>query len=42
YRQQDKWTSAAMYNIANMGFFSSDRTINEYAETISHIDPVRL
>ena len=42
YRQQEKWTSAAMHNIANMGYFSSDRTIKEYAETIWHIDPVRL
>jgi glucan phosphorylase len=30
------------HNIANMGYFSSDRTIKEYAETIWHIDPVRL
>ena len=42
YRQQEKWTSTAMHNIANMGYFSSDRTIKEYAETIWHIDPVRL
>ena len=27
---------------ANMGYFSSDRTIKEYAENIWHIDPVRL
>jgi starch phosphorylase len=32
----------AMHNIANMGYFSSDRTIQEYAEQIWHIDPVRL
>ncbi|EGG3955685.1 hypothetical protein GFP93_00800 [Salmonella enterica] len=25
-----------------MGYFSSDRTIKEYAENIWHIDPVRL
>ena len=29
-------------NIANMGYFSSDRTIKEYADHIWHIDPVRL
>ncbi|EOG2663051.1 glycogen/starch/alpha-glucan phosphorylase [Salmonella enterica] len=28
--------------MANMGYFSSDRTIKEYAENIWHIDPVRL
>jgi hypothetical protein len=32
----------AMLNIANMGYFSSDRTIQEYAKYIWHIDPVRL
>ena len=42
YRQQEKWTCVAMHNIANMGYFSSDRTIKEYAENIWHIDPVRL
>ncbi|EJV7216478.1 hypothetical protein, partial [Escherichia coli] len=26
----------------NMGYFSSDRTIKEYADHIWHIDPVRL
>ena len=26
-------------NIANMGFFSSDRTIREYAEEIWNIEP---
>lgn len=31
-----------MLNIANMGYFSSDRTIGEYAKYIWHIDPVRL
>jgi starch phosphorylase len=31
-----------MRNIANMGYFSSDRTIQEYAEHIWNIKPVRL
>jgi len=42
YRRPEEWTTKAMHNIANMGYFSSDRTIKEYAETIWHIDPVRL
>jgi starch phosphorylase len=42
YRQPEEWTNKAMHNIANMGYFSSDRTIKEYAESIWHIDPVRL
>ncbi|WP_410176433.1 glycogen/starch/alpha-glucan phosphorylase, partial [Serratia marcescens] len=28
--------------IANMGYFSSDRTIQEYADEIWHIKPVKL
>jgi starch phosphorylase len=29
-------------NIANMGYFSSDRTIQEHADNIWHIDPKTL
>ncbi len=42
YERQEEWTAKAMLNIANMGYFSSDRTIKEYADHIWHIDPVRL
>ncbi|WP_143339095.1 glycogen/starch/alpha-glucan family phosphorylase, partial [Cronobacter sakazakii] len=42
YLQPEVWTTRAMHNIANMGYFSSDRTIQEYAENIWHITPVRL
>ncbi|NDJ55984.1 glycogen phosphorylase [Enterobacteriaceae bacterium 4M9] len=42
YRQPELWAASAMHNIANMGYFSSDRTIQEYAKSIWHIDPVRL
>ena len=42
YELQEEWTAKAMLNIANMGYFSSDRTIKEYADLIWHIDPVRL
>ncbi len=42
YLQPEVWTTRAMHNIANMGYFSSDRTIQEYAENIWHINPVRL
>jgi len=42
YELQEEWTAKAMLNIANMGYFSSDRTIQEYAKYIWHIDPVRL
>ncbi|STR68591.1 glycogen phosphorylase [Raoultella ornithinolytica] len=42
YRHPEEWAMKAMHNIANMGYFSSDRTIQEYADHIWHIDPVRL
>ncbi len=42
YRNPDEWTRKALLNIANMGYFSSDRTIKEYADEIWHIKPTRL
>ncbi|WP_313687062.1 glycogen phosphorylase [Pantoea sp.] len=42
YRQPDEWQRRAALNIANMGYFSADRTIQEYADEIWHISAVRL
>lgn len=38
YKNQDKWLEMALINIANSAFFSSDRTITQYAEEIWHIN----
>lgn len=42
YRKPDEWARKAVLNIANMGYFSSDRTIQEYADEIWNIKPVKL
>jgi len=34
YKNQDKWINMSIKNIANSGYFSSDRTITEYADEI--------
>jgi glycogen phosphorylase len=36
YRQKEAWAKACIMNIAGMGWFSSDRAIRSYAETIWH------
>ncbi|MCP4177803.1 MAG: glycogen/starch/alpha-glucan phosphorylase [bacterium] len=38
YLDQDNWTRKSILNVANMGYFSSDRTIKEYAEEIWGLD----
>ena len=37
-----QWNRKAILNIASSGFFSSDRTIKEYADDIWHVKPVRV
>jgi len=40
YRRPTDWTRSAILNVANMGYFSSDRTIMDYANDIWHTQPV--
>jgi glycogen phosphorylase len=37
YKDSGTWTAKAILNVARTGFFSSDRTVNEYARDIWHI-----
>jgi starch phosphorylase len=41
YQNQSSWLEKAIINIAHSGYFSSDRTIQEYAKDIWNISPVR-
>ncbi|KAF2817350.1 glycosyl transferase [Mytilinidion resinicola] len=40
YRNQDEWLTKAITSVARMGFFSSDRCIDEYAEMIWNTEPL--
>jgi starch phosphorylase len=40
YVREDDWTRMAMLNCLNMGYFSSDRSIREYADRIWAVKPV--
>ena len=40
YRLPDEWSARAILNVANMGRFSSDRTIKEYAEAVWTVQPM--
>jgi glycogen phosphorylase len=42
YQDQDRWTRMSIMNVANMGYFSIDRTTKDYAEEIWKIKPVPI
>jgi starch phosphorylase len=42
YQNQDDWTRKSIYNVARMGKFSSDRSIQEYCEDIWNVKPVKV
>ncbi|KXJ95701.1 glycogen phosphorylase [Microdochium bolleyi] len=42
YKNQEEWVSKCIRSVARMGFFSSDRCINEYAEEIWNIEPLAV
>ena len=42
YKDRSDWLRMSAINIAHSGFFSSDRTIRQYARDIWHIKPLRF
>ncbi|MCF8067635.1 MAG: glycogen/starch/alpha-glucan phosphorylase [Desulfobacterales bacterium] len=40
YLNREEWTRKSILNTANMGYFSSDRAIMEYAENIWNVKPL--
>ncbi len=42
YQDRRAWAAAAIHNIAGMGYFSSDRAIQEYASQIWGVEPLKV
>lgn len=42
YQDRSHWAKVCLINIAKSGFFSSDRTIQEYVDDIWHLDKVKF
>ncbi len=40
YLDKDAWARKAVLNVAGMGYFSSDRAVQEYADQIWHVKPL--
>ena len=41
YKDQEAWLTKTITSVSRMGFFSSDRCIDEYAEMIWNVEPCK-
>lgn len=42
YNEKEAWAKSAILNVAHVGKFSSDRTIQEYVDDIWHLDKIKV
>jgi len=42
YKDLDKWTQKSILNVARIGKFSSDRSVQEYAKNIWKVKPIKV
>jgi starch phosphorylase len=42
YKNTSAWAKSAILNVAHVGKFSSDRTIQQYVDEIWHLDKVTV
>ncbi|MBR2595906.1 MAG: glycogen/starch/alpha-glucan phosphorylase [Solobacterium sp.] len=42
YRERNNWARSCLINIARSAYFSSDRTISQYAKDIWHVEPLEF
>ena len=41
YKNQQEWLKMSIVNVAKSGFFTTDRTMEQYNEDIWHLDPIK-
>jgi starch phosphorylase len=42
FKNKEEWLAKSITSVARMGFFSTDRVINEYADSIWNIEPLAV